>query len=107
MSGVFQEGEPTPEQRASAVTESVRRHMALVEGDVVGAYLGAAVAQLALECDVSPRAVVERMLEEGVFVDGDAWARIEPNLRAATRLTRARFAGVGVSFARSGPGNQN
>jgi hypothetical protein len=107
VSGVSPAGEPTPEQEAEIVREGVRRHVALVDGDVVGAYLGAAVARIALEADTSPRAVVERMLEAGTFLDGEEWERVARNLRAVTRLTRARFAGVGITFARRGPGNLN
>lgn len=102
MSGL-EPGGPTPEQAEILRRHSVRVHLALVEPDVASAYLGAAVARLALDADVSPREAVEKLLAGGAFVGPDEWEREARNLRSFTRLTRARFAGVAVQLlARQG-----
>ena len=98
--------EPTPEQQAAIMLDTIRTHMALVSDDVIGLYLGAAVARIALDAEKTPREVVESMLAEGVFKDGDEWERQRRQLRNFHRITRARFAAAGV-WTRSRDGSQN
>lgn len=85
----------------------VRTHLALVTGEHVALYLGAAVARIALENGVSPRQVVQHMLDAGAFCgDGDEWEKERKALETFTRVTRNRLAAAGVQLYQLDP-NRN
>lgn len=77
----------------------VRVHLALADPEVVASYLGAAIARIAVDADLSPREVIEKMVDEGAFLEADEWAAKARELKSFTRLIRQRYSGVGVVFA--------
>lgn len=74
----------------------VRVHLALADTEVVASYLGAAIARIAVDAGLSPREVIEKMIDEGAFLDADEWAPKARELKSFTRLIRQRYGGVGV-----------
>lgn len=82
-------------ERLEVVAESVRTHCAVLEDEVLGMYVGAAVAQLALRNGLTPLEAFEDVKAAGAF-DQEDWPKTRAKMEAYTRLNRQRYVGAAV-----------
>jgi hypothetical protein len=93
---------PTQPETGEDAKTTARIHMALMTDELLGIYLGAAIAQLALRHDKTPTEVVEEMGANGVLPD-EEWPESRAVLEKLTRNARITYGAAGVYLAPKRP----
>lgn len=91
-----------PETGQDAKT-TARIHMALMTDELLGIYLGATIAQMALRHDKTPLEVVDELKASGALDDDDAWTKGRDMLDKLTRNARITYGAAGVYLAPKRP----